>query len=330
MSVLPPRALLLAPMVELSHRPLRELIASFGACDRYYTEMTSASGYLANSPFDRWFMDSQPDPSHTVVQLFDSEIEPIAKAALRLDQERKAAGAPLGGIDLNFGCSAPQIERAGGGVSWMKDARRAAALMAAVRAAAPGIPISAKLRLGYEESESALMDFCHTLENAGADYLVIHPRLKHEKFRRTGKWPLVRAAARSVRIPIVGNGDIRSYEGYRTAINEFGVAGVMIGREAVRRPWFFSLLRGKEADPSWTMEINVEDVGLRMLELIRTYLPKPFHASRARRFFFYYCDNLAFGHHLRYAIQNAADLESIERLFRAYFDEVPAERVKTS
>ncbi len=127
-------------MVELSHRPLRELIASFGACDRYYTEMTSASGYLANSPFDRWFMDSQPDPSHTVVQLFDSEIEPIAKAALRLDQERKAAGAPLGGIDLNFGCSAPQIERAGGGVSWMKDARRAAALMAAVRAAAPGIP----------------------------------------------------------------------------------------------------------------------------------------------------------------------------------------------
>jgi tRNA-dihydrouridine synthase B len=329
MNVLPERALLLAPMVELSNRPLRELIASFGSCDRYYTEMTSASGYLANSPFDRWFMDSEPEPAQTVVQFFDSEIEPIARAAARLYKNRQDSGTELGGIDLNFGCSAPQIEKAGGGISWMKDANRAATLMRAVRAVAPDVPASAKLRLGYEESEDALIDFCMAMQEAGAAYLVIHPRLKHEKFKRTGKWSYVRTVAKALKIPIIGNGDIRSLEKYNAALNEFGAAGVMVGREAVRRPWFFALLRGKEADPSFRMEIPLEQIGLKMLSLIRQHLPQPFHLSRARRFFFYYCDNLSFAHHLRYAIQNADGLETVERLFRAYFEEVPADRFKT-
>jgi len=316
-------------MVELSHRPLRELIASFGSCDRYYTEMTSASGYLARSPFDRWFMDSEPAPERTAVQLYDSEQEPMALAAARLACERRESGTALGGIDANFGCSAPHIEKSGGGVSWMKDAARAASLIAALKAAAPGVPVSAKLRLGYEESESALVDFCRALADAGADYLVVHPRLKNEKFKRQGRWSHVRAVARAVGVPVVGNGDIRSWERYRSAVGEYEAAGAMIGREAVRRPWFFAYLRGKEADPAFEMEVNVEEIGLRMISLIREFLPESFHKSRARRFFYYYCDNLSFGHHLRFAIQNSDRLEDIERLFRAYFDEVPAERVKT-
>lgn len=329
MSILAPRALILAPMVELSHRALRELIASFGSCDRYYTEMTSASGYLAHSPFDKFFMDSEPSPSTTAIQLFGSEVEPMAGAASQLVLERQKANIPLGGLDANFGCSAPHIEKSGGGVSWMKDAPKSASLIRALKAEAPGVPISAKLRLGYVESDTALVEFCQALEEAGADYLVIHPRLKNEKFRRVGRWSYVKAVSLALSIPVVGNGDVRSIERYRSALYEFGGAGVMIGREAVRRPWFFALIRGKESDSSFELRIGIEDTGLRMLELIRKHLPSAFHLSRARRFFFYYCDNLSFGHHLRYAIQNAPDLDTIERLFRAYFDDVPAERIRT-
>jgi tRNA-dihydrouridine synthase len=101
----------------------------------------------------------------------------------------------------------------------------------------------------------------------------------------------------------------------------------MIGREAVRRPWIFSLLRGKEADPAFELSVQVEDVGLGMIESIRALLPRSFHVSRARRFFFYYCDNLSFGHHIRYAIQNCDDLDGMVRLFSAYFSEVPSDRV---
>ena len=138
----------------------------------------------------------------------------------------------------------------------------------------------------------------------------------------------MRAVAEALAIPVVGNGDVRDYEGCRNAFDEFGVAGVMIGREAVRRPWIFSLLRGKEANPSFEMTVRVEDVGLGMIESIRALLPRSFHVSRARRFFFYYCDNLSFGHHVRYAIQNCDDLDGMAALFAAYFVEVPSDRVK--
>ena len=77
------------------------------------------------------------------------------------------------------------------------------------------------------------------------------------------------------------------------------------------------------------MEIPLEQVGISMISLIRRHLPHPFHLSRARRFFFLFCDNLSFAHHIRYAIQNADSLESVERLFRAYFEEVPTDRFKS-
>ncbi|HOZ72947.1 MAG TPA: tRNA-dihydrouridine synthase [Spirochaetales bacterium] len=328
MQPLPPRPLMLAPMVELSHRPLRELIESFGGCDRYYTEMTSAAGYLANSPYDRFFVDSEPRPERTAVQFYGAEVEPIAAAAARLLGERTAAGSCLGGLDANFGCSAPLIEKAGGGVSWMKDADRSARLIAALKTAAPGVPVSAKLRLGYEASEAALIAFCRALEAAGADYIVVHPRLKHEKFRRSGHWEFVAAVSTAVGIPVIGNGDIRDAGGYRTVMERYGATGAMLGREAVRRPWIFSLIRGKEANPAFGMSVAIEETGLRMIALIRELLPSPLHISRARRFFFYYCDNLSFGHHLRWSIQNADGLDEVERLFRAYFDEVPSDRVR--
>jgi len=319
---------MLAPMVELSHRPLRELIAGFGGCDRYYTEMSSAAAYLNEAPYDRWFMDTAPDPAATAVQFYAPDADRMAQAIRKLVAERDREGIPLGGVDLNFGCSVPQIEKLGAGIRWMKDPAGAARMAAMARKELPGTLLSAKLRLGYEESPEALMAFCAGLVDAGVDYLVLHPRLKDQKFRRLGKWSCVRDLAAGLPVPVLGNGDVRGWEGYDAAVGEYGAAGVMIGREAARRPWIFALLRGRERDPGFSLRVDIEGTGLAMLELIRTLLPGVFHLSRARRFFFYYCDNLAFSHHLRFGIQNAPDLETIERLFRAYFEEVPADRVK--
>jgi tRNA-dihydrouridine synthase B len=326
--ILPPRALMLAPMVELSHRPLRELIAGFGGCDRYYTEMCGAPAYLSDAPYDQWFLDTRPDPESTAIQFNSPDAERMTAAVAKLLADRRGQGLALGGIDLNFGCSAPLIEKAGGGVFWMKHPQAAAAMVASVRALIPGITLSVKMRLGYEESGEALLAFCGGLVDAGADYLILHPRLKDQKFKRLGKWDYVAYLAQELSVPVIGNGDIRDYAAYGRAVGRYGAAGAMIGREAVRRPWIFALLRGRERDPDYRMEAAVEDTGLRMLELIRAYLPPSFHLSRARRFFFYYCDNLSFSHHLRYAIQNAPDLPAIERLFKAYFDEVPEDRFR--
>ncbi len=320
---------MLAPMVELSHRPLRELIAGFGGCDRYYTEMCGAPAYLSDAPYDQWFLDTQPCPERTAIQFNSPDAGRMAAAVAKLLEDRRGKNLALGGIDINFGCSAPLIEKAGGGVFWMKHPEAAAAMVASVRALIPGIGLSVKMRLGYEESGEALLSFCKKLVNAGADYLILHPRLKDQKFKRLGKWEYVASLARELTVPIIGNGDIRDYASYDRAVQTHGAAGAMIGREAVRRPWIFALLREQERDPAYRMKVDVEDTGLRMIDLIRAYLPPSFHLSRARRFFFYYCDNLSFSHHLRYAIQNAPDLQAIEALFKAYFEAMPAESVQS-
>lgn len=331
-AALPPGALMLAPMVEYSHGALRALIHEFGGCDRYYGEMCGAPAYLSDAPYDAWFLDPYPAPERSVMQFFSPDEPRMVAAVRKLLAERADAGVPVGGVDLNFGCAAPLIEKQGGGVRWMKDPAAAAAMTAAVRRAAdelhPGLSISAKMRLGYDESAEALLSFANGLEAAGADYLVLHPRLKDQKFRRQGKWDYVALLSRELSIPIIGNGDVRGYEGYSQAVERYGAAGVMIGREAVRRPWVFALIRGRETAPDYSIEIGLEETGLRMMALIRERLPLEFHLSRAKRFFFYYCDNLSFSHHLRFAIQNAGDLAAIERLFRAYFDEVPADRLR--
>ncbi len=320
----PENALLLAPMVGLSHRPLRELVDGFGGCDLYYTEMTSSAGYVSGAPYDRYFLDALPAPERTVLQFYATDTPRMVQAAARA-----ARDIPAFGLDLNFGCSAPHIEKAGGGVSWMKDPAAARDLAAAVREARPDGSLSVKMRTGYDDDYDRLRDFCGALEDAGVDYIVLHPRLRSQKLRRSGRWDYVLRLGRDLGIPVVGNGDVRSFEDWEERTRDFRPAGIMAGREAVRRPWFFALLRGRKADPAFALSVDVAGTAERALGLIQEHLPPEFHLSRARRFFYYYCDNLSFAHHVRWKIQNAPDLKAMRSILSDYFSQVPSDAVKT-
>ncbi len=321
-SPLPPNALLLAPMVGLSHRPLRELVRDFGGCDLLYTEMTSSAGYLSGAPYDRYFLDSEPAPERTILQFYATDAPRMGEAARKASRE-----IPSAGLDLNFGCSAPHIEKSGGGISWMKDPVAARDLVARVREALPQGSLSLKLRVGYDDDYGRLRDFCGPMAEAGADWLVLHPRLRNEKLRRTGRWDYVRRLGEDLRIPVVGNGDVRSLEDRNARLRDFRPAGVMLGREAVRRPWIFALIRGRERDPSFRLTVDLADTAEKALRLIEEHLPPEFHISRARRFFFYFCDNLSFAHHVRWKIQNSPDLKAVRKALDEYFEEVPGDAV---
>ncbi len=318
-SPFPPGSLFLAPMVALSHRPLRTLVREFGGLDYACTEMASAAALVSGSPYDEWYLDPEPEPGKTILQFYTIKPERLVEALER------CAAMPVFGADINFGCSAPHIERSGGGVAWMADPPRAAELVRLARAAWPK-PLSAKLRIGPEEDYDALRDFCLRLVDAGIDFLTLHPRLKSEKLRRSSRWDYVAALARELPVPVVGNGDVRSFADYRDKLAAYAPAGVMIGREAVRRPWIFALIRGLEADPDFGLEVDLEGTAYRMLDLIEGLLPPDFHLTRARRFFFYYCDNFRFAHHIKWKTQNAESLDDMRRALAAYFLEVPEDR----
>jgi len=340
----------LAPMAELSHRALRELIEEFGGCDGYFTEMISASALLAGGPLEKWYIDTAPKPEKCVFQLLGSDIDDITKAAAALNKLECA------GIDINMGCSAPLIRKTGAGAAWMANIDRAGELISRVR---PHVSrrLSVKLRIGFKDDFNHLAQFCRRLEQEGVELITLHPRLVSEKFKRLARWDYVSRLRSELKIPLAGNGDIGSAE---ELVRRAGQCdAVMVGRAAVKMPWIFAEAKTEEftTNPpnNSTRErvdekmqngvdqlnasffinasgrtnqheqkrgkegYDIEKIGLRFLELLAKYQPPEFHISRARRFFSFFCDNLKWGTYLKNKLNREETLAGIEKVWKEFF-----------
>jgi tRNA-dihydrouridine synthase len=308
-------------MVGLSHRALRELILGFGGLDFAYTEMASAGAAVSGSPYESCYLDSGPEPEKVVYQLYATKPERLPEALAYLSDR------PVFGADINFGCAAPHITKAGGGAAWMREPEKAFELVRSARAVWSK-SLSAKMRLGQEEDYDRLADFVRGLAEAGIDYIALHPRFEAQKFRRQSRWDSVARLASEMPLPIVGNGDIRLWPDYKRRLEEAKPAGIMIGREAARRPWIFALLRGKESSEDFSLEVDLRATALRMLELIEAELIEEFRLTRAQRFFFYYADNFTYAHYIKWKLVNAPDLDLMRRELDAYFEEMPGDRIR--
>lgn len=314
---------LLAPMAELSHRALRELIEIFGACDEYFTEMISAPALIRGGPFEAWYTDPGPCPQRLVYQLVGSDPEHLATAVSLLTTQECA------GIDLNMGCSAPAIVRAGAGVRWMASPDRAGALIKLLRKRTTR-RLSVKLRIGMEDDFAYLVEFCKRLESEGVDRITLHPRTAREKFKRRPRWEYVGLLRSALHIPVVGNGDIADARELLRRVGE-GCDGIMVGRLAIRAPWIFARARhlenpGAENRPLLPESIDLEELGLRFLELLARYQPREFHKSRAHRFFTYFCANFTWATYLTTRLGRETELSAMAALLSAYCRDHPEER----
>jgi tRNA-dihydrouridine synthase len=300
-------------MAELSHRPLRELIESFGGCDEYFTEMISAGALVGGGPFESFYIDGGPCPEKLVYQLAGSDAGHLAAAAALLDRLECL------GIDINMGCSAPDITRTGAGVRWMASPDKAAAMIARVRGATKK-RLSVKLRTGLEDNFDYLVEFCRRLEAGGVELITLHPRTGREKFRGKARWDYVPRLRSELGIPVAGNGDVAGPEDLVRRAESGCCDAVMAGRAAVRAPWIFAAAKGLSGD------IDLEDTGLRFLELLSKYQPPEFHISRARRFFNYFCDNLKWGTYVKNLLNRETELNGVAKVWSMYFEERPEER----
>ena len=236
-------------------------------------------------------------------------------------------GRGTAGIDINMGCSAPDIVRAGAGVRWMADEEEARAMIGRVRSSVSG-RLSVKLRLGYDEDYERLARFCAMLQAEGVEALTLHPRTAAEKLKRKARWDFVGRLRSDLRIPVAGNGDV---ETPADLVSRAAGAcdGVMVGRAAVRSPWIFAAARAAEkgaagADPA--REIDLEEVALRFLDLLARHQPPEFWETRARRFFLYFCDNLKWAHHVRTLLGRETELGAMAAVLRSHFKENPEDR----
>ena len=342
--------LLLAPLASLGHRGLRELIEAHGSCDLYFTEMISADALLSGSNYESYYLDAGPDPSRVIYQLVGADATNLERAtAALLDHAARteaASGAPgCAGIDLNMGCSAPEMVRQGAGVHWMTQADAARRLVAAIRALVPADrSLSAKIRIGEEADFPALVNFCRGLEAEGLDFITFHPRLRKDPWSRPARWSWFRQLSDELRLPLVANGDIRESRGLGELHEAWTThpsgsettrewpAGIMVGRAAVRSPWIFRSLaatlagQGAGAVESAPREIDLLETARRFHELLEMWQPQDFWLTRAKRFHAYYGQNLVYGHRVAANIQNLRSYDQILPLFAAYLEENPGER----
>jgi tRNA-dihydrouridine synthase len=331
---------LLAPLAALGHRGLRELIHAYGGCDLYFSEMISADALMSGSQYASFYLDPGPEPGRLVYQLVGAEQAGIVAAAGRLletaaRREAESGHSGWAGLDVNMGCSAPEMVRQGAGVNWMTRPDEARRLLAALRPLVPADQsLSVKIRIGETEDFDHLEKFCRGLQAEGIDFLTFHPRLRKDPWSRPARWGWFRRLADSLELPLVANGDIRdggSLGALKEAWGEGWPAGVMVGRAAVRQPWIFRHLAelaapGRLAAAPLPERIDLLEVARRFHASLEAWQPRDFWLTRAKRFHAFFGQNLAYGHRVAAQIQSINDYGAILPFLQAYLEEHPEER----
>lgn len=229
--------LFLAPMAGVTNTVFRRLCKAKGA-DVLTTEFVSAEGILHRNARTQYYLEFHEDERPVGVQLFGGEPERLACAAKAvIDWVRPDF------LDLNFGCPVNKVVSKNGGSALLKDCPLLTRVAEAVVKAAGPVPVTAKIRIGWDQhSVNAVQTAC-LLEQSGVRRLAVHGRTKEQGYSGEADWAVIAEVAAAVKIPVIGNGDITSAADVLKRRLETGVAGVMIGRAAMSHPWIFSEIR---------------------------------------------------------------------------------------
>lgn len=193
---------ILAPLAGITNLPFR-LLAREAGCALVCTEMVSAHGLVNKSLKTVRLIDSQPEEKPLSVQIFGSDPAIMAEAARLVE----SSGADI--IDINFGCSVRKIVKNGSGAALMKAPKTAEALIKSIRKAIR-IPLTIKLRTGWNPTGDQAFNISEIAEACGVDAIAIHPRTATQAFGGRADWSIIAALKKRVRIPVIGNGDIFS------------------------------------------------------------------------------------------------------------------------
>lgn len=308
-------------MATVSHAGFRCLVEDWGGCSLHFTEMIDAASHLNGRRYEGWYADASPCPERVVFQIVGADEDHLVKAAASLSQ------LDCAGIDINMGCSAPHIFKHGAGIAWMTDPGKAARLTERLRRAVGSRSLSMKLRLGEDEDESSLVGFARALQDAGADFLTLHPRIRRDSLSRSARWEWVSVLKDALSIPVVGNGDLDGFSSLRRRAEATPADGWMVGRRAVTAPWSFAYWSGRWAHPDFDFAVDLEAVCLRFHELLERHQPAEFWVTRSRRFYSYFSRNLVFGNRWAARLQRHRDYRTLVDEALSYFVEHPDEKV---
>ena len=328
-------ATVLAPMAGVTDTVFRRFIKNLGGCGLIMTEFTSADGILRNKKVRGRYLNFYEDEHPISAQLFGSSPQVLSDAA-RLVED---LGFDL--VDLNLGCPAKKVVRCNGGSGLLRDLPLIRKIFESVRAAVK-IPFTVKFRAGWSDEEIVCVELARLAEDCGLGAVALHARTREQGYSGTARWEWIAAVKQAVRIPVIGNGDIRSPEDACAMVAQTGCDAVMIGRMAPANPWIFrqieqfastsnehvgTVVLGRPAEQSSTAKPYDEPTEVDRYQMIRTYFQMLLEEEiqgaegKMKQFASWFTHGVPGGAALRKAIYDAKSgaeiLASVEEFFES-------------
>jgi nifR3 family TIM-barrel protein len=250
----------LAPMAGMTDTAFRRLVKRRGGCGLVVTEMVSSEGLVRGIDRTLEYAEYTEEERPVSIQIFGGEPEKMAAAA----QIVEGMGADI--VDVNMGCPVAKIAKHNAGCSLMREPEHAQAIVSAM-ARAVRIPVTVKMRAGWDENEINAPELARRMEDAGAAALTVHGRTAAQSYSGVSDWALIDRVAATVGIPVFGSGDCVEPSQLVEKLLASRVAGVLVGRGALRNPWIFeqaaALARGETP-----REVTLEERGRFLLDYI--------------------------------------------------------------
>jgi len=226
--------LYLAPMAGVTDLVFRRICKELGA-DVMVTEFVSAEGIMQADERTRIYTEFDDEQRPVGVQLFGADGPRMAEAAKKIIDWKQPDF-----IDINFGCPVKKVVSKNGGSSLLKDCPILAHVAGSIaKGVGEQVPVTAKIRIGWDQKLINAPEVCHILEDCGMQAIAIHGRTRAQGYSGEADWNVIDRCSRSVSIPVIGNGDITSGADVELRRSTTGVSGIMIGRAAMQYPWIF-------------------------------------------------------------------------------------------
>lgn len=328
-----------APMAGLSHVAFRQVVRSYlpaGISALLFTEMLSTRLLPGEDVGHTPQTQVAPGEEDLIPQLLGNDERLIAKSLEKLQAIRPA------GIDINMGCPVSKVLKHNWGVALMGDIRYAEQVVRQTRQLTP-LPLSVKMRTGLTDDPEYLVDFAQMLQEAGADWITLHPRIQANHRKGSANWSYIARVRDALRIPVVGNGDIQERDDVLRMQAATGCDGVMVARASTARPWIFwqvgeslglspPLGREGERAPQTPNEEGREycrALNQFCEELEQRFLPDQ-QLPRLRLFLAWGHKWLFFGHYLSTRVNRCPDLSAARKVIDDFFAEAKTMQPRTS